>query len=83
MNIGEGQVIAKLAQVLAWHAEIVSGAYRFRKLSRWAGTNPEDRTTIFRDSTDDEKLQDSLNCLRRHVHDIWELAESMPERKST
>ncbi len=56
-----------LARAARWTAVINSGAYKFSKTERGCGKN-ENGTIQFRPLTDDEKLEDALATLDRHLY---------------
>ena len=70
MTYLEGQIAAKQGYMLLWHAEIVSGAYRFRHT--FCGG---------KELTDDEKLADAMTTLRTHAIQLSELVEHLPAAK--
>lgn len=55
------------------HAEIVSGAYRLRKLQQGDSSEPSG----WRDLTDDEKLKDKVEEMCRHITRVRELGETL------
>lgn len=69
MTFLEGQIVHRQGLISLWHARIVSGAYKQRRI--FHGTQgPE--------LTDDEKLADALMTLDRHVEILHELASALP-----
>ena len=67
MTYLEGQIAAKQGYMLLWHAEIVSGAYRFRHT--FCGD---------KELTDDEKLSGAMDTLRAHATQLGSLVEHLP-----
>lgn len=80
MKLVEAQLLQNLAWVLRDHAEIVSGAYKLRKTQVGCGTNP-DGTFKFRDCTDEEKLQGSMQTLTAHCHWVRECVDHISEHQ--
>ena len=89
-RIANNEVQAEQAKLLAMlrHGELVSGAYKLRGLKR--GCEPTDEEKAdgqvigFRDMTDEEKLQDTVDTMHRHIE--WyrmfgEAAASMRKAK--
>jgi len=80
MKLVESQMLMQLAWVLRDHAEIVSGAYKFRKTQIGCGVNP-DGTTAFRDLTEEEKLQYAMETMTRHCHLVLDCINHIGEHQ--
>jgi len=81
MKIAEGQLVVLALRAMYQHAEVVSGAYKLRQVER--GVSKEDigkyreaglliessvgTGIAFRRMTDEEKLEDSLDIMQRHI----------------
>lgn len=72
---GQMQFQLLLARAAAWQARITSGAYRLSTRQRGSGQN-EDGSFAWRDSTDDEKLQDSVAAMDRHLQLAQEVLDA-------
>jgi hypothetical protein len=69
MTYLEGQIIQRQAYITLWSTNILSGAYKNRKL--YHGTSgPE--------MTDDEKLAEAMSTLQQHVVILGEAIEHLP-----
>lgn len=78
----QNQFFAAQMQAMYRHAEIVSGAYKFRNIQRGRENTPEeiaagDTSLKFREMTDDEKLQNSLGIMRRQIDFMRECMEAI------
>jgi hypothetical protein len=80
LTLVDAQFLHTFARVLSRHAEIVSGAYKLRKIQQGDGTNP-DGTIQYRDLTDAEKLADSLAVMKRHVDRLMDLEDYIGEHQ--
>ena len=68
MTYLEGQIEVRKAWILYWQTVILSGSYKNRKL--FHGTSgPE--------FTEEEKVEESLKTMLRHVHQLSELVEEL------
>jgi hypothetical protein len=72
----QAQIVSTQGYITYWNAMVVSGGYKQRKTTVGYGSN-EDRTMKFRDMTDEEKLEDTLATLLRHVKRVWELTDAL------
>jgi len=61
-----------------WLTSVASGHYKQRGLQRGAGKNP-DGTIEFRDCTDEEKLDDAMECAKRHMEFATKCSERLAE----
>jgi hypothetical protein len=71
MSILEGQILQKQCLVMLWHAEVVSGGYKLKQLHHGNGVA----------FTEEEKLKDAINTLTRHIHQMSEMIDMLPEQK--
>jgi len=72
-NAALGQVLQHMAWLLRDHAEAVSGAYRSRCLQRGVEGGG------WRDLTDEEKLEATIQTMNRRCHFIGECVDRMLE----
>lgn len=77
MKLIEAQTLAVFGQVLRWHAEIVSGAYRQRPIRQGVEGGG------WRDLTDEEKLTDSMKVLQAHVRRLHDIADTIDADSTT
>jgi len=71
MTYLEGQIESRKAWIAYWQTVILSGAYKSKKIYHGFGT-PEEA-----EFTDEEKLQDALDTLKRHTELLAELIENL------
>ena len=71
----KAQLMVSNARVMRCHAEIVSGAYKFRALQQMDSSQEEG----WRDLTDDEKLKSVMGEMRRHVKIMASTEEAILE----
>lgn len=69
----QNQFFLAQTRAMMQHAEIVSGAYKFRKIQRGRDNTAEeiaagDTSLHFRDMTDEEKLQSSLEIMQLQIN---------------
>ena len=74
MKLLHGQIIQLSLRVMYSHAEIVSEAYKSRKLQRGCGKK-EDGSILFRDCTDEEKLEHVMGTMNSHIRWVGECVE--------
>jgi hypothetical protein len=72
---GQMQFQLALARAAAWQARVTSGGYRLSRMQRAGGKN-EDGSLAWRDCTDDEKLQDAIATMDRHLHMAQEILDA-------
>lgn len=79
MRYVDAQFMLRLQRVQYWSALITSGAYK--QLTTQQGTDEKsaDGTIVFRDLTDDEKLQHALATMKRHIEIADDTAETIAE----
>lgn len=77
MKFAETQLLSVFGQVLYRHAEIVSGAYRFQKTQQGTEEKDERGQTVWRELTDDEKLEQSMTIMRAQLHRIHDLVDHL------
>lgn len=80
MKLIDGQILQAFCQVLYRHAEIVSGAYKYRGLQKGCGKN-DDGTIAFRPCTEQEKLEDSMQVMQRQIHRLNECIDYVGEHQ--
>ena len=66
MKRADGNLLVRFGHLLVWHAKVVSGAYKQRRISHGI-TGPE--------FTDDEKLSDAIDAMSRHVAMMGEIVD--------
>lgn len=66
-----------LARAQWWHAQIVSGAYKARRIQQGTNETTPDGRIVFRDLTDEEKLADAVATMNRHISIAQEMADAM------
>lgn len=69
MDILDMQFLSSFGHLLVWHAKIVSGEYKQRKVSHGLD-GPE--------FSDEEKLSDSIQTMGRHVARMDKLSDLRP-----
>jgi len=74
MTYLEGQIESRKAWIAYWQTVILSGAYKSRKVYHGFGTDEE------LEFTEEEKLQDALDTLKRHTELLAELIEHLVEQ---
>lgn len=74
MTYLEGQIACIQAHILQWHAIIVSGAYKHRKVETKDGSGG------WRPLTEAELLDDATAILRRHVENLHEFTEALAKQ---
>lgn len=67
LSITDKLFLRSFAYAMFFHAEVVSGAYKLRQTQQGVEGGG------WRDLTDEEKLQDSLATMKRHLHRMLEL----------
>jgi hypothetical protein len=77
MKYIDGQILCIAAQILRCHAEVMSGAYKLRKLQKATEENNPDGTIKWRDATEEEKLADSMMILHSQIDRLNEFVEAM------
>lgn len=80
MKFNEAQFLLSMARAAQWTAIVQSGAYKLSKTEMGCGTNP-DGTFKFRPMTDDEKLEQALGTVKRHLEIAAEFAQALPVDK--
>lgn len=71
----QAQIVAAQAWLTRWHASVVSGAYRYRKLQRPTEEKDKDGSFVWRDCTDEEKLTNTMSILKAHAERIQDLTD--------
>lgn len=66
-----------LARAQFWHASIVSGAYKTRRLQCGTDKKAPDGSIVFRDMTDEEKLADAMAVMDRHIQTAQDMADAI------
>lgn len=78
-----GQFEVHKAYVAYWQAMIVSGAATTRDLSRGRKPTEEEKskgeTIAWEQFTDQEKIWEALQCMRRHIEHMTECNELLSE----
>ena len=69
------QIQATQAWMVYWQTYISSGAYKSRKLQRPSDKNNPDGGFVWRDCTDEEKLESSIDSLHSHVKRMQDLTD--------
>jgi|TARA_R100000656_G_scaffold104176_4_gene76423 hypothetical protein len=91
MDYKSGQILARTLQVLYRHTEIMSGAYKLPRSQQ--GVSPEDvdklrnsgvnvmeaNGSFWRDLTDDEKLANSMDIMRRQIQIVHDCVDGLYE----
>lgn len=82
----EKQFVIHQTYAMYWHAQAVSGGYKFRDTARGVEATPEEKAAgvpiRFRPQTDDEKLQDALATMKRHIELMSECQDAMNDYRS-
>jgi hypothetical protein len=74
VKYSEAQFHLFMARAARWTALVNSGAYKLSKKQRGRGHN-DDGTIKFRDLTDEEKLEDAMATIDRHIQIASDFAE--------
>ena len=74
MRFVDAQFYGILCQVLYRHAEIISGAYKFRQVQQGC-EKTKDNPSGWRDLTDEEKLVSSLQTMQAQIHRLTDLQD--------
>jgi hypothetical protein len=77
MKYNEAQFLLSMARAAQWTAIVQTGAYKLSKTQVGCGHN-DDGTIKFRPLTDDEKLEQALGTVRRHLEIAATFAETLP-----
>ncbi len=62
-----------------WMASVTSGHYKQRGLQRGTEEKSEDGRIVFRDCTDEEKLDAAMKTIQRHLEFANECSETLCE----
>ena len=82
VKYGEMQFQLALARAQAWHARIISGAYKLSRSQRATGLGLDGAFT-WQDLTDEEKLADAIATMERHLKFAQECLDAAGERLET
>ena len=77
MKLIDGQFAIVNAQILRAHAEIVSGAYKLRKVSRCTDEKDSSGRYIWVQLTEDELLKDSMRTLEAQISRLNDLVDAL------
>ncbi len=81
MKFIDSQIAVLQARVMYWHAMVTSGAYRSIKTQRGCGRG-DDGAIIFRDLTDEEKLDHCMGVLKNHLDRLQEFSDYIGEKEA-
>lgn len=78
--MNDKEIARRMGYILLLHAEVTSGAYKLRQVSKGRDPTQEEAakgmTVCWRPMTDEEKLHDSMETMKRHVNALNELVDS-------
>lgn len=77
----ERQFQLAMLRAQQWMTSVNSGHYKQRGLQRGTEEKSEDGRIVFRDCTDEEKLDAAMQTVKRHIEFAAECSETLAENE--